>query len=270
MRIDRAPAFIVVLCFLALLSALPARAGSAWSDIAPTLFGDRTIEDGRHVIDFSAPYRAMDQRAVPIAIDAGFADGRSVTSITLVIDENPMPVAAIFRFPARRERVSLGTNVRLDQPSAARVIVEASDGRLYMTEAFIKASGLGVCAAPPTGDQELAVRHMGEMRLTELTPRDGRATQFRRRVQLDIRHPQNTGLQMNQITMIYLPLRFVRTVEVRQGEERLFDVEAGMSLSENPRIVFEYQRSGAPHLSVRVRDTSDSGWQREFAIDSNS
>jgi sulfur-oxidizing protein SoxY len=187
-----------------------------------------------------------------------------------VIDENPMPVAAIFRFPARRERVSLGTNIRLDQPSAARVVVEASDGRLYMTETYIKASGIGVCAAPPMGDQAVAMEHIGEMRLTELTTGDARATRFKRRVQLEISHPQNTGMQMNQVTMIYVPLRFVRTVEVRQGDEKLFDLEASMSLSENPRIVFEYQRGVAIDLSVRVQDTSDAVWQQEFAIESNS
>ena len=270
MRMDRGLAVIIVMFALAFPAALPARAGSAWNEIAPALFGDRTIEDGRPVIDFTAPYRAMDQRAVPIAIDAGFADGRSVTSITLVIDENPMPVAAIFRFPARRERVSLGTNIRLDQPSAARVVVEASDGRLYMTETYIKASGIGVCAAPPMGDQAVAMEHIGEMRLTELTTGDARATRFKRRVQLEISHPQNTGMQMNQVTMIYVPLRFVRTVEVRQGDEKLFDLEASMSLSENPRIVFEYQRGVAIDLSVRVQDTSDAVWQQEFAIESNS
>jgi sulfur-oxidizing protein SoxY len=266
----RVPASVILLSMLACLAAQPAQAGSAWNDIAQMLFGDRTIEDGRQVLTFRAPYRAMDQRAVPITVDAGFADGRTVKSITLVVDENPMPVAAVFRFPAGRERVSLGTHVRLDQPSAARVIVEASDDQLYMTETYIKASGLGVCAAPPLGDQALAMRHIGEMRLTELTSGDAQATRFRKRLQLDISHPQNTGMQMNQITMLYIPLRYVRTIEVRQGDEKLFDLEASMSLSENPRVVFDYQRGAATHLSVRVRDTSDAVWQREFAIDSNS
>src|SRR5262249_49692976 len=122
MRMIRVPASVILLSMLACLAAQPARAGSAWDDIAQMLFGDRTIEDGRPVLTFRAPYRAMDQRAVPITVDAGFTDGRTVKSITLVVDENPMPVAAVFRFSARRERVSLGTHVRLDQPSATRVI----------------------------------------------------------------------------------------------------------------------------------------------------
>jgi sulfur-oxidizing protein SoxY len=62
---------------------------------------------------------------------------------------SPSPVAAVFHFADPRERAALGLNIRLDEESAVRVIVEASDHRLYMTAAFIKASGLGVCAAPP-------------------------------------------------------------------------------------------------------------------------
>ena len=82
-----------------------------------------------------------------------------------------------------------------------RVIIEASDPRLYMTAPFIKASGLGVCAAPPVSDQQAAAQVIAQMQLTDLTNDDiAAATQLRRRAQLDIKHPQNTGLRMNQVT----------------------------------------------------------------------
>jgi predicted secreted protein len=75
----------------ALLAVSPALAGSAWDDIRPSAFGTRGIEDGAAVVAFQAPYRAEDQRAVPLTAEAAFKDGRKIKSITFIIDENPMP-----------------------------------------------------------------------------------------------------------------------------------------------------------------------------------
>lgn len=255
-----------------LLSIGPALAGSAWDDIRPSAFGARTIEDGKDVVAFYAPYRAEDQRQVPISAEAAFKDGRKIKSMTFIIDENPMPVAAAFRFADNRDRATLSMDIRLDHASPVRVVVEASDGALYMIEKFVKASGAGVCAAPPAGDPVLAAKTMGEMKLTDLTGSDAAAgaTRFHRSAQLDIKHPQLTGMQMNQITLLYTPLRFVSAVEVRQGEDKIFDLESSMTLSENPRIAFDYQINGAATIKVQTRDTSDTVWTQEFPAGSNS
>lgn len=257
---------------VASLLASQAYAGSAWDDIRPTAFGTRTILSGQGLLAFKAPYRAEDQRAVPISVETTFTDGRKVKSVTFVVDENPMPVAAVFRFADDRDRVALEVNIRLDHASPIRVIVEASDGALYMAEKFVKASGLGVCASPPIGDANEIARTMGQMRLTDLTGNDSvaGATRFRRRVAFDIRHPQNTGMQMNQITMLYIPLRYLSALEVRQGDVKLFDLEGSMTLSENPHIEFDYQVNGAAMMHVRAKDTSDKVWTQEFAIGSGS
>jgi sulfur-oxidizing protein SoxY len=262
-------AFVVafVLCL-----AGQAHAGTAWDDIRAYAFGARAIHDGRGVLTFKAPYRALDQRRVPLAVAAGFDDGRRVKSVTLVVDEDPMPIAAVFHFADQRARVAISVDIRLDHASPVHAIVEASDGTLYMSEHFVKASGLGVCAAPPAEDPVVAARTMGQMRLTDLTGSDGaaEATHFQRRAALDIKHPQNTGMQMNQITMLYIPLRYVSAIKVRDGDEKLFDIKGSMTLSENPHIEFDYRANGAHSLKVEVTDTSNTVWQREFAIGSGS
>jgi len=249
-----------------------ARAGSAWDDIRAFAFGQRAIEDGQGVMTFEAPYRAMDQRRVPLAVAAAFHDGRTVKSLTFVVDGDPMPIAATFRFGDHRERADIGVDIRLDHASPVRAIVEASDGKLYMSERFVKASGLGVCAAPPVTDAAIAARTMGQMHLADLSGRDSaaEATRFRRSAALDIRHPQNTGMQMNQITMLYIPLRYVSAIEVREGDAKLFDVTGSMTLSENPHIRFDYRPDGNTVLKVTVKDTSKSVWRREFPIGSGS
>jgi sulfur-oxidizing protein SoxY len=155
---------------------------------------------------------------VPIAIEAALIDGRQIDAVTVIVDDDPSPVAAVFHFADRRERAALGINIRLDEESAVRVIIEASDHHLYMTPTLIKASGLGVCAAAPVSDQQAAAQVIGQMHLTDLTNDEiAAATQLRRRAQLDIKHPQNTGLQTNQVRMMFIALRFMTRIEVRQG-----------------------------------------------------
>jgi sulfur-oxidizing protein SoxY len=263
--------FAIVLAGL-IATAQTTHAGSAWDDVRVATFGERAISDGQGLLAFKAPYRAEDQRAVPISVEAAFSDGRKVKSVTFVVDENPMPVAAVFRFADDRDRVALALNIRLDHQSPIRVIVEASDGALYMMEKFVKASGLGVCAAPPIGDEREIARTLGRMQLADLTGSDraAGATRFRRQAALDIRHPQNTGMQMNQITMLYTPLRYVSTIEVRQGGAKLFDLEGSMTLSENPHIEFDYLLNGAAVLKVRAKDTSEAVWNQEFPVGSDS
>ena len=68
-------ASVPIAAALCLLLAGAAQAGSAWDDIRPAAFGDRAIQDGASVIAFKAPYRAEDQRAMPLSVETGFTDG---------------------------------------------------------------------------------------------------------------------------------------------------------------------------------------------------
>lgn len=267
----RSIARALVLASLSVGMADAAFAGSAWDDIRPAAFGTRTIADGRGVLTLQAPYRAEDQRAVPLTVETGFGDGRTIKSVTFVVDENPAPVAAVFDFADRRARTAITLNIRLDHASPVRVVVEASDGALYMAERFVKASGLGVCAAPPIGDPKLVAQTMGKMQLTDVTAADGGvATQIRRRAQIDIKHPQNTGMQKDQISLLYIPHRFISSITVHQGEDKLFDLTGSMTLSEDPRLAFDYRLNGAGQIKVRAEDTSQTVWEQAFPVGPNS
>ena len=260
------------IAFVVSLVAAQAQAGTAWDNVRAFAFPDRAIADGTSVFTFTAPYRALDQRRVPLSVKAAFHDGRTIKSVTFVVDEDPMPIAAAFTFADHRDRADIAVDIRLDHESPVRAIVEASDGKLYMSEHFVKASGLGVCSAPPAEDPVVAARTMGRMHFADVTAQGGaaKATHFWRTAALDIKHPQNTGMQMNQITLLYIPLRYVSAIEVREGKEKLFDVKGSMTLSENPHIAFDYRANGANEMKIMVKDTSKSVWQHAFAIGSGS
>ncbi|MEJ1160762.1 quinoprotein dehydrogenase-associated SoxYZ-like carrier [Prosthecomicrobium sp. N25] len=243
------------------LAAMPASAGT-WDELKPSVFGDRAIADGQGIVSFTAPYRAEDDRRVPVSATAAFTDGRTVKGVSFIIDENPMPVAAAFKFQEGRDKVGLGIDVRLNGPSMVRVVVEASDGRLYMAESMVKTSGLGACAAPPVGDAVSALQTLGNMQVTGLPAKAD--SPFTRHARLKIQHPQHTGMQMNQITLLYIPARYVAEVEVREGAEPVFTVETGFAMSEDPRIDFDYKINGTDVLTVRMKDTDGAVFQKAF------
>jgi sulfur-oxidizing protein SoxY len=76
-----------------------------------------------------------------------------------------------------------------------------------------------------------------------------------REAQVMIRHPNYSGLQMNQLTGLYIPAKFVSEVTVKRGSELVFQMEGGISLSEDPNIRFTYEANGKNGLEVTAKDT---------------
>lgn len=241
---------------------------SSWDNIRPELFGDRQINDGAGVLTLKSPFRPEDQRAVPIGVDARFGDGRTIKAITIIIDENPSPVATVLHPGANRAHVSTTINFRFNRKTNVRAIVEASDGQLYMQHAFVRyAGGQSACSAPPNGNAEEIAANMGKMKLAELkNPASGNATPIHRRARLEVSHPNFTGLQMDQMTLLYYPVHIVETLEIRQGDDVVMTMTNGISVSENPVIDFNFDANGTGALRVVARDTKQKVYEQTFPI----
>src|SRR5215467_11480673 len=69
-----------------------------WPGLVQDIFNNRPMSDGSNVIGIEMPYRAEDAAIVPVTLRSRLApdDGRRVLKITLVIDQNPAPMAAKF------------------------------------------------------------------------------------------------------------------------------------------------------------------------------
>jgi sulfur-oxidizing protein SoxY len=113
----------------------------AWPDLQEALFPGKTLADGGAFIKITAPERAYDAATVPISIDfdASQMQGISVRTMTLVIDKNPAPVAAVFHYPEDTVNPSIGTRVRVNEYTNIHAVVEAADGRLFLATVFVKA-----------------------------------------------------------------------------------------------------------------------------------
>lgn len=250
----------------ACLLALCSEASESWQGIKAEVYGPRTLHDGMGVVTLKAPYRPDDVRSVPLEADAKLADGRTIKAVTFIVDQNPSPVAAVFRLAGSRTSVHIATNIRLDQQSDVRVIVEASDGTLYMAEQLVKfAGGQASCSAPPTGDPAEIAANMGKMDLAELGEK-AKASRTLQRARLTLSHPNHTGMVLDQITLLYVPMLMVNHIEARQGDELVFDMTGSITLSQNPVVEFDYVTNGADEMTAVAKDTGGGAWQKRFPI----
>ena len=251
-------------------AAVPASAGTIWDEIKGSVYGDRKIEDGRSVVTLDAEIRPADMRNVPFTVDAALKDGRTIKSVSVIIDENPTPVVAVYNMGANRDSVAFRSNFRINQQSDIRAVVEASDGQLYMVSRLVKfAGGQASCSAPPTGDPAEIAANMGKMKFTQL-PNAGTSSSSLQRARVDFSHPNHTGMVMDQQTLLYTPMMMVSEITVKQGGELIFRAEGSIAFSQNPMIEFDMKRNGASEVEVTLKDTDGGSWSQKFPVNPES
>jgi sulfur-oxidizing protein SoxY len=224
-----------------------------WPALQKDIFGAKVPAENASVVTIEAPPRADDAALVPVTVRIPADAAKRVTRMTLIVDKNPAPVVAEFAYgPAagEGERV-LSTRVRVDMYSNVRAVVETDDGKLHMATKFVKAAG--GCSAPALKDTDAALADAGRMIVKTLEQADAKAGL--RQGQLMIKHPQYSGLQLNQATGFYIPARFVREIDVKRGNDLVFKMTGGISISEDPNFRFTYAAGSDETLDVTATDT---------------
>jgi sulfur-oxidizing protein SoxY len=243
----------ITLSLIVLLAvAPPAAAGDdPWPELRALLFADRAIHDGAGVIALEAPERAHDAAVVPLTIAALMPQtaDRHISTVHLVIDRNPAPVAAVFHLTRENGVATIATRVRVNEYTNVRAIAETSDGELYMASRFVKAAG--GCSAPALKDHEQAMARLGRMKLNHGAFRFGEPNQ----VQLLISHPNYSGLQIDQLSRNWIPPHYVRSVRVSYAGRPVLAVEGDISLSENPSLHFSFVPERPGELAVEAADS---------------
>jgi len=159
----------------------------------------------------------------------------------------------------------ISTRVRVDSYTNVHAVAELSDGRLYTSTVFVKASG--GCSAPTAKNAEEAKTGLGQMRFRQFArPADGPMS-GPREAQIMIRHPNNSGLQRDQVSLLYIPAFFVRELRVWQGDELVLAMDGGISISEDPNIRFNYLPNGATRFRVEAVDTDGHVFKGEWPVE---
>ncbi|MBV8923413.1 quinoprotein dehydrogenase-associated SoxYZ-like carrier [Bradyrhizobium sp.] len=262
-----------LLCAASLLFAASGlRPGTAeeydpWPGLVQDIFANRPMQDGSDVLGIEMPYRAEDAAIVPVTLRTKLAptDTRRIRNITLVIDQNPSPMAAKFSLGPDAGVSEISTRVRVNNYTNVHAVAELSDGQLYVIKTYVKASG--GCSAPAAKNPEEAKARIGQMRYRQFAKPGEGPTSGMREAQIMIGHPNNSGLQMDQLTQLYIPAFFIDQLKLLQDDDLVLAVEGGISISEDPNIRFTYVSNGAKHFRAEARDTQGHVFQHDWDID---
>jgi len=255
---------------------LPVRAAATepddpWPELAQALFKDRVLQDGTGLITLETPYRAEDAAIVPVGLRTTLPPGdtRQVKAFTLVIDQNPAPVVGTFVIGPNAGLTAIATRVRVDSYTNIHAVAELSDGQLYVVKTFVKAAG--GCSAPAAKTADDSKISLGQMRLRQFDKSDSPQTDNAGRplheAQIMIRHPNNSGLQMDQVTRLYVPAKFIRDLKVWQGNDLILAMDGGISISEDPNIRFNFVPNGAATFSAAATDTDNQVFKGEWPVE---
>ena len=235
-------------------------AESSWPDVKKLLFKNAAIVEDEAFVSLDAPARSEDAALTPIklTIHAPAGDLRRVVKVSLVIDENPVPLAGEFTLGAKADVTEIATRVRVNAYTNMHAVAELSDGSLHMTKVYVKAAG--GCSAPATKNFEAA--DIGKMKWRVVDDeKPGRADYV-----VMMRHPNNSGLQMDQVTRLYTPARYVDHLAIYQGDDLVFSVEGGISISEDPNFRFDFARTDSKTLRVDAHDIDNTHFEASWPI----
>jgi sulfur-oxidizing protein SoxY len=240
----------------AAIGGLPSNTGHAdsspeWEQLRGKLFGARPIDAGSGRVQLIAPLRAAYGASVPVKIVSQLAQTPAlyVRRLYVLVDKNPSPLAATLELTPEVGQADFETRLRVDEYSHVRVVSELSNGELHTDSRYVKTSG--GCSAPPNRDSpELIGKTI--FRLPEAAKMGAPTT-----ADVTVIHPNDTGFELNNVTVMFIPSYFVRTIAVSYAGRKVFDADLDFSISENPTWRFNFVPHAPGELRAEVEDSKE-------------
>lgn len=249
---------------LATLFASPTWADEArWAQLKDVYFGDKEITETGDIIRMEAPSRAHDAATVPIRITTVNPE-KVVRQLHLIVDMNPVPLAGIFAFTDEAGAwKALETRIRINEYTNIRAIGELADGSLHMVTSFVKAAG--GCSAPAMADLDAAMARAGKMQV--LLDDISSATVGQSEATIKISHPNNSGMQFDQISRNYIPAFYVNKIGAALNGKELMTIETNFSMSENPTVRLAFNTDDKLNdLSVYAIDSKGNRYEKSATL----
>ena len=268
-RLNRYRVFLIILltAFVntsALAQRSEAEYAQRWEAVKQAVFKQAELNDAQDRVRIEAPVRAYDAAIVPIKVNVQLTEDEHVEQLFIVVDNNPAPLAATFNFKTQQSIMEIQTRIRINEYTNVRAIAKTSNGDYLMSKAFVKAAG--GCSAPALSDQEAALARVGKMKFkigetSEELPHSSIG-------QVLISHPNNSGMQFDQISRNYIPAYFVHQVLVKLDDQELFVLDTNFSLSENPSIHFSFdmKQEADSVISVHALDSNNETFEKTWPV----
>jgi len=235
---------------------LPSNVGHAdsspeWEKLKPQLFKDRPVLAGQSRVQIIVPLRAAYGATVPVKVVSKLPQRPElhVKKLYIVIDKNPSPIAAVLDLTTDLGQADFETRLRVDEYSHVRAITEWSNGELHMDSRYVKVSG--GCSAPPNRDN---LQNLGK---TAFKLPEGVKPNAPTPADVTVVHPNDTGFELNNVTVMFIPPHFVRSLKVSYAGRKLFDAELDFSISENPSFRFNFVPRSEGELTAEVEDSKE-------------
>ena len=231
-----------------------------WDRLREKMFGTRKIDAASGRVQLLVPLRAAYGASVPVKIVSKLpqAPNLYVKRLYIVVDKNPSPVAAVFDLTTEMGQADIETRLRVDEYSHVRVIAELSNGELHTDSRYVKVSG--GCSAPPNRDQ---LHNIGK---TLLKLPEGVKLNAPTAADLQVVHPNDTGFELNNVTVMFIPPHFVRSIKVTYADRKIFDADLDFSIAENPAFRFNFVPHGAGELKAEVEDSKEGHYVGRLAV----
>ncbi|WP_346896383.1 quinoprotein dehydrogenase-associated SoxYZ-like carrier [uncultured Roseibium sp.] len=244
------------------LPDLAAAGEGSWPDLRSELYGERFLGVSDDVISIDVPYRTTNDARTGVTVRMAAPEGHTFKGFQLILDENPMPVSAQLAFARPLADFEFAATMRVNGPTPVHAVAELDNGQLFMAESFIKTSGQGACAAPPGTDPVMALETLGQMELI-VRPLNDTASLVRHlrnghssdlALDVEISHPSHSGMQRDQVSLLYIPARYVDTLEIDLNGAPFATMTGSISLSENPQVTLSVP-SGTRRVRAKLTDS---------------
>lgn len=242
------------------------KAGEAsprWEALKTQLFDDRDIIVNGGVIQVDAPGRAFDAARVPVTLRTlqPQTEASFISKLYLIVDQNPVPVAATFNFAPNKGWNTINTELRVNEYSEIRVLAELNNGDVHMAHSFIKA--VGGCSAPPSSYERSDKNTLGRIEGgidRFVNPKQPAVARFR------LSHPNASGMQFDQFTRTYIPAHYIHTINASYNGEKLFTVDTNFSLSQDPVLGFNFKPESDGELSIEAVDSENQTYSESWLL----
>lgn len=258
--------------YLALTGLMLSMSGNAlaeadpkiWPVIKEAFFANRPIEEA-DFIQLTAPKRAESGAQVPfsIALDQDKGHAKAIKKIYVIVDANPIQLAATYNLTEELGKFNLSTRIRLETDSFVRAIGETADGKLYMAAVPIRAAG--GCGGIIDADETAVRASAGKIKMNVESPvKFGAATP----ATFIIKHPMRTGLQRDLVSQGFLPAFFINKATFTYNDKTVFDVDLNVGTSEDPYLKFDFVPKEPGILKVKATDNEGKSFTHEMEVKS--
>jgi sulfur-oxidizing protein SoxY len=235
-----------------------------WSVVKEAFFAKRDIQE----VDFikiDGPRRAESGAQVPVTFsyDKAAANGVDIKKIYVIVDANPIQLAATYHLTELLGNFNMETRIRMETDSFVRLVGETADGKLYMAKREIRAAG--GCGGTVENDEAKTRAEAGKIKMNVEEPVKVGAVNT---AVFNIRHVMRTGLQRDLVSQGFVPAFYINKTDFKYNGKPVMTVDVGVGTSENPYMKFKFTPDAPGKLEVTATD--NEGKSFSHAVDVNS